>query len=150
MSTIENSTHSKAFAQVVHFLQTRYSHLCPPLPILSLSGVDRHDCLLPSFSVVCEVCVELVLFHIALHSVHPPQFGHSSGSIPSHLHCCYLLCNVRVFSSHHMAIPRNTFMSDTCGHWLESILASSSRLCASFAALLCVVPNNHCHISESV
>ena len=27
----------------------------------------------------------------------------------------------------------------------ESILASSSRLCASFAALLCVAPNTHCH-----
>ena len=30
----------------------------------------------------------------------------------------------------------------------ESILAFSSRLCASFAALLCVAPNTHCHISK--
>ena len=32
----------------------------------------------------------------------------------------------------------------------ESILTCSSRLCASFAALLCVAPNTHCHISKSV
>ena len=53
----------------------------------------------------------------------------------------------------------------TCGDWLdhcitpelfisdsvfcpESMLASSSRLCASFAALLCVEPNTHCHMSK--
>ena len=38
--------------------------MCVPLPILSLSGVDRHDSLSPSFSVLCELWVELVLFQI--------------------------------------------------------------------------------------
>ena len=80
--------------------------MCVPLPILSLSGVDRHDCLSPSFSVLCQLSVELVLFEVAPHSVYPPQSGPSSRSLPSHLHCCYLPCNVRLFSSHHMAIPR--------------------------------------------
>ena len=87
-------------------LFTNAAHRCSPLSILSLSGVDRHDCLLPSLSVLCELWVELVLSQIAQHSVHPPQSGPSSMSLPSHIHCCYLLCNVRVFSPHHMAIPR--------------------------------------------
>ena len=65
------------------------AHLCSPLPILSLSGVDRHDCFPPCLSVLCELWVELVLFQIAPHSVHPPQSGPSSKSLPSHLHRCY-------------------------------------------------------------
>ena len=100
-----------------------FAHLCSPLPILSLSGVDRHDCLLLRFSVVCEVWVELVLFQIALHSVHPPQFGPSSRSLPSHLHRCYLLISVRVFSSHHMAKPRKAFLGNICGDWLDHCIA---------------------------
>ena len=86
---------------------------CVPLPILSLSGVDRHDYLSPSFSVLCELWVELVLFQIAPHSVqtvHPPQSGPSSRSLP-HLHRCYLLCNIRVFSSRYMAIPRSFWVT---------------------------------------
>ena len=67
---------------------------------MKLSGVDRHDCLSPSFSVMCELWVELVLFKIAQHSVHPPKSGPSSRYLPSYLHCCYMFCNVRVFSSH--------------------------------------------------
>ena len=92
---------------------------CSPLPILSLSGVDRHDCLLPSFSVLCELWVELVLSQITPHSVHPPQSGPSSRSLPSHLHRRYLLCNVQVFSSHNMSIPRKVFLGDICGDWLD-------------------------------
>ena len=53
--------------------------------------VDRHDCLLPCFSVLCELCMELELSQIAPHSVHPPQSGPSSRSLPSHLHRCYFL-----------------------------------------------------------
>ena len=45
--------------------------------------------------VLCELWIELVVSQIALHSVHPP--GPSSRSLSSHLHCCYLLCNIRVF-----------------------------------------------------
>ena len=37
--------------------------LCSSLLILSLFGVDRHDCLSPGFSVLCELWIELVLFH---------------------------------------------------------------------------------------
>ena len=56
---------------------------CPPLPILSLSGVDRRDCLYPCLSVLCELWVELVLSQIAPHSLNPPQSGPSSRSLPS-------------------------------------------------------------------
>ena len=66
---------SFSFSQVV-----MYAYLCVPLPILSLSGVDRHDCLSPSFAVLGELWVELVLFQIAPHSVHPPQYGPSTRS----------------------------------------------------------------------
>ena len=58
-------------------------HVCVPLPILSLSGVDRHDCLSPSFSVLGELWVELVLFQIAPLSVHRPQSGPSTRYLPS-------------------------------------------------------------------
>ena len=86
-------------------------NMCSPLlPILSLSGVYSHACLSPCFSVLCELWVELVLPQIPPYSVHPPQSGPSSRSLPSHRHCCYLLCNVRVFSPHHMAIPRSPNM----------------------------------------
>ena len=64
---------SFGFSQVV-----MYAYLCVPLPILSLSGVDRHDCLSPSFAVLGELWVELVLFQIAPHSIHPPQSGLST------------------------------------------------------------------------
>ena len=47
--------------------------------------------------VLCELWTELVLSQIAPHSVHPSQSGPSSRYLPSHLHCCYLLCNIRVF-----------------------------------------------------
>ena len=99
------------------------AHRCSPLPILSLSGVDRHDCLLPCFSVLCELWVELVLSQIAPHSVHPPQSGPTSRSLPSHLHRCYLLCNMSLFSPHHMAIPRKAFLGDICGDWLDHCIA---------------------------
>ena len=75
------------------------AYLCVPLSIFFLSGVDRHDCLSPSFSVLCQLWVELVSFQITPHSVHPPHSGPSSRSLPSHLHCCHMLCNVRLFSS---------------------------------------------------
>ena len=48
---------------------------CSHLPILSLSRIDRHDCISPCFSIMCELWFELVFFHIAPHSVHPPQSG---------------------------------------------------------------------------
>ena len=99
------------------------AYICVPLRILSLFGVDRHDCLSPSFSVLCQLWIELVLFQIAPHSVHPPQSGLSSRFLPSHLHCCYMLCNVCVFSSHHMAIQRKSFLGDICGDWLDNCIA---------------------------
>ena len=114
------------FSQIPWQWNDAHSYLlspCSPLPILSLSGVDRHDCLSPCFSVLCELWVELVLSQIAPHSVHPPQYGPSSRSLASHLHCCYLLCNVRVFSPHHMAIPRKVFLGDICGDWLDHCIA---------------------------
>ena len=81
-----------------------FAHLCSPLPIISLSGVDRHDCLSPCFSARCELWVELVLSQIAPDSVHPRQAWPSSRSLPSHLLRCYFLCNMCFSSSHYMAI----------------------------------------------
>ena len=52
----------------------------------------------------------MVVFQLAQHTVHPSQSGPSSRSLPSHLHCCYLLCNMCFFSSHYMAIPREAFL----------------------------------------
>ena len=57
----------------------------------------------------------LVFFHIAPHSVHPPQSGPSSSSLPSHLYRYYFLCNILVVPSHHMAIPRKALLSDIRG-----------------------------------
>ena len=95
---------------------------CSPLQNLSLSGVDRHDCLSPGFSVLCELSIELVLFQIAPHSVHPPQSGPSSrSSSSSRLHRCYFLCRICVVSSHHT--PRKAFLGDICGVWLDHCIA---------------------------
>ena len=89
------------------------AHLCSPLPILSLSGVNHHDCLSPCFSVVCALWVELVLY------VNPPQSGLSSRCLLSRFHLSYFLCNNRVVSSRYMVIQRNAFLSDMCGDWLD-------------------------------
>ena len=51
------------------------------------------------------------------------SLGYSSRSLPSLLHCCNMLCNVRVFSSHHMVIPRKAFLGDLCGDWLDYCIA---------------------------
>ena len=109
--------------------------LCSPLPILYLFGVDRHDCISPSFSVLCELWVELVLFHIAPHSIHPPQSGPSSRSLPSHLHCCYFLCSILVVSSHCAVIPRKAFLGDICG---DNSLTIASLLNFSFLSHHCI------------
>ena len=87
--------------------------------ILSLSGVDHLDCLSPCFSVLCELWVDLVVFHIAPHCVHPPQSGPSSRSLLSRLHLSYFLCNNRVISSGYMVIQRKAFLSDMRGDWLD-------------------------------
>ena len=116
-------------------------YICVPLPILSLSGVDRHDYLSPSFSVLCELWVELVLFQIAPHSGHPPQSGPSPRSLPSHLHCCYMLCNVRVFSSHRMAMPRKAFLGDICGDWLEHCIDPELFISDSFFPCFALNPS---------
>ena len=39
-------------------------HLLLTFPILSLSRVDRHECLSPCFSVLCKLWIELVLLCI--------------------------------------------------------------------------------------
>ena len=141
--------------------------LCSPLPMLSLSGFDRHDCSSPCSSVECEVWIELVLSQIAPHSVHPPQSGPSSSSLPSYLHRCYLLCNFLVIITwpYHERSFLVTYVvigltiASILAFWTfrfyfcisvsvfcpESILAFLSRFCASFAVLLCVTPNTHCH-----
>ena len=120
---------------------------CSPLPILSLSGVDRHDCLSPCFSVLCELWVELVLSQIAPHSVHPPQ------SWPSR---CFLLCNVRLFSSYghttkgvsvwHVVIGLTIALLLNFSFLILSFLFCPESILAfsSFAALLCVAPNTRC------
>ena len=86
---------SFGFSQVV-----MYAYLCVPLTILSLSGVERHDCVSPSFAVLGERWVELVLFQIAPHSVHIHlSLGIPRGLPPSSL-LHVLLRSFRLFSSH--------------------------------------------------
>ena len=61
------------------------SAICSPLPILSLSRVDRHDCFPPCFSVLCELwsswcCFKLLRtrsIHLSLglpRGLFPPTF----------------------------------------------------------------------------
>ena len=59
----------------------------------------------------------------APYSVHPPQSEPSTRSLPSHLHRCHMLCNVRVFSSHHMAVPQKAFLGDIRGDRLDHHIA---------------------------
>ena len=76
-----------------------HTFLCSTLPILSLSGVDRHVCIYQCFSVqnpssiesshrtvLCELSIELVFFHSNSGSVRPTQYEPSSRFLPSHLH----------------------------------------------------------------
>ena len=44
-------------------------------------------------------------------------------SLPSHLHRCYFLCNIRVVSSHHVAIPLKAFVDDIRGDWFDHCIA---------------------------
>ena len=55
-----------------------FAYLCRSYPCPGC--VDRRDCLSPSFAVLGELWVELVLFQIAPHSIHPPQSGPSTRS----------------------------------------------------------------------
>ena len=43
-------------------LQVTFDHIRSPLPILSMSGVDRHDCISPRFCVLFELCIQLISF----------------------------------------------------------------------------------------
>ena len=119
---------------------------CVPLPILSLSGVDRHDCLSPSFSVLGELWVELLLFQIAPHSVHPSQSGPSTTSLPSHLHRCYMFCYVRFVSSHHMAIPRKAFLGDIRGDRLDHRIAPELFISDSVFPCFALNPSYRFHL----
>ena len=108
--------------------KTHDGHICcSPLPILypCPGSIAIIACLSPCFSVLCGLWVELVLSQIAPHSVHPSQSGPSPRSLPSHLHCCYLVCNVTVVSPHHMTIPRKAFLGDiiVCVNWLDHCIA---------------------------
>ena len=75
--TMLRCTHD-VHSQSVHV--RRRSGKSPSFGFSLLSGVDRHDCLSPSFTVLGELWVELVLFQVAPHSVHPPQSGPSTRS----------------------------------------------------------------------
>ena len=118
----DNNTHCNVYDFLLPYKAwlLTFALLCRSYP---LSGVDRHDCISPCFSVLCELGIELEVSQITLHSVHPLQFGPSSRSLPSHRHCCYMLCNVRIVSSQHMAIPRKAFLGDICGDWLDHCIA---------------------------
>ena len=50
------------------------AHLCSPLPILSPSGVDRHDCLSPCFSVLCKIWFEMYGV-VSTRSAHCPSIS---------------------------------------------------------------------------
>ena len=110
------------------------AHLCRS------SGVGSHDCLSTCFSVQCELWFEMVFFHIAPYSVHPHQSGPSSRYL-SHRHRCYLLCNIRVFSSHYMGIQRKAFLSDICGDWLDHCIAPELFISDSVFPCLALNPS---------
>ena len=76
---------------------------------LILSGLIAMIAFLHTSRFCARFASSWCCFKSAPHSVRPPQSRPSSRSLPSHLHCCYLLCNVRVFSSHHMAIHERRF-----------------------------------------
>ena len=92
---------------------------CSPLPILSLSGVDRHDCLSPCFSILFKDQSGVVSYRSTLslglpRGLFPPTF--IVAMLISHLQHS---CRANVGSSHHMVIPRKVFLCDTCGDWLD-------------------------------
>ena len=95
---------------------------------LSLSGFDRHDFISPCFSFLCELWFELVFIHFIPHSVHLPQSGPSSRSVPSHRHRCHSLFNVLVVYYHYMAMPRNAFLCDICCYWLDLCMYASVEI----------------------
>ena len=52
-----------------------------------------------------------------------------------HLHCCYLLCNIRVVSSHYMAISRNTVVG-SAQYYCHYIKAGASVSYLPFHVIL--------------
>ena len=108
--------------------------------------VDRHDSFSPSFSVLGELWVELVLLQIAPHSVHLHQSGPSTRSLPSHLHRCYMFCYVHFVSSHHMAIPRKAFLGDIRGDRLDHRIAPELFISDLVFPCFALNPSEHFHL----
>ena len=105
-----------------HVMRKYEAHMlltCAPLPILSLSRVDRFNCLSPWFSVLCEFWIELVLFQIAPHYVHPPQSGPSSrylNSLPPSSLLLALQHSCLLFSLHGHT-TKGVSERHICGDW---------------------------------
>ena len=87
------------------FIVVTSSALCPPTSVWAFLKVSS---LPPS------------LLLLPLHSVHPPQYGPSSRSLPSHLHCCYFLCTLSTHLS--LGLPQGLFPP-------TFIVVTSSALC---------------------
>ena len=101
-----------------------------------------------------------MLSQIAPHSVHPPQYWPSPRSLPFIVVTFFATCvsslfitwpyNERRFWVTYVVIGLTiasllNFSFLILPFCPESILAPSSRLGATFTALLCVAPNTHCH-----
>ena len=110
------STSVWAFLKVIHccyFLCTLSIHLSLGLPqglFPPTFIVVTSSALCPSTSVWAFLKVSSLppsLLLLPLHSVHPPQSGPSSRSLPSHLHCCYFLCTLSIHLS--LGLPQGLF-----------------------------------------
>ena len=76
------------------------------LPILSLSGVDRHDRMFPGFYILCVLWISLVFLQIASHSIHPSILVWAFFEVPTHPpSLLFILSNISFASSHRAAIP---------------------------------------------
>ena len=119
VAVVRAHTHSGMHARTQHW----YTHAS----ILICMCIKYNTCQVLIFADLIPVCgrspwllfIRLPYSVWSLHSasVHLEHFA-LCPSIPfwaslevssSHIHCCYLVCNILVVSSHHMAIPRNAF-----------------------------------------
>ena len=113
-------------ARIRSFLYCYFAHLCRSYPCpgsIAMAASPNASRLCASVGswllAFCSLRFALGYWLLAPHSVHPTQSGPPSRFIPSHLHCCYPLCNIRVVSSHYMAISRKAVLVDSPGLFIS-------------------------------
>ena len=120
-----------------------FSILLGSVPALGWAGVvSNRSALGPSTSVWAFLEVSSLPPSLLLHALQRScllfsSHGHTANGV-SGWHMWWLASPLHRSWTFHFWFGLSLFCH-------ESILAFSSRLCASFAALLCVAPNTHCH-----